>query len=107
MADKLSWWRRRWVRRTAIGVGGALLLFTIVGFFVIPPIARSVAETQAGKALGRRVSIGKIRLNPFALSLTVERFQIYEPDATTPFVGFGRLYVNVQLSSVYRLAPVV
>ena len=107
MTETNSWWRRRWVRNSVIAAAGGLLLFTIVGFFVIPPVARAIAEKQAGKQLGRRVSIGKIRLNPFALSLTVENLQIYEADGTTPFVGFGRLYVNVQLSSVYRLAPVV
>jgi hypothetical protein len=46
-------------------------------------------------------------VNPFALSVTVEGFQIFEADGTSPFVGFRKLYVNAQLSSVYRRAPVI
>ena len=90
-----------------MGCAVGLALFAILGFFVAPPIARRVAETQLGEALGRRVSIARIRINPFALSVTVEGFQVYEPDGTTPFAGFSRLYVDAQLSSVFRRAPVL
>ena len=38
---------------------------------------------------------------------TVEDFRIFEADGATPFVGFSRLYVNAQLSSVFRRAPVI
>jgi len=99
--------RRRWPRRLAIGVAGAVALFALVGFLVAPPIVRRVAEKQLGQLLGRRVSIARVRINPFALSVTVEGFEVYEPDRTTPFLGFGRLYVNAQLASVYRRAPVI
>jgi hypothetical protein len=98
---------RRWARRIAIGVVAALALVTLVGFFVAPPIARRVAEKQLGQLLGRRVSIAHVRINPFSLSLTVEGFEIYEPDGATPFAGFARLYVNAEMSSVVRGAPVV
>ena len=32
---------------------------------------------------------------------------MYEADGSSPFVGFRKLYVNAQLSSVYRRAPVL
>lgn len=99
--------RRRWLRRGAIGVGVALILFTVVGFLVVPPVARRVAQTQLGTLLGRKVAIERIRLNPFALSLAIEGFHIFESDGNTPFVEFKRFYVNAQLSSVYRRAPVI
>src|SRR5882757_4594797 len=99
--------RRRWVRRLLIGAAGAVGLIVVVGFLVVPPVARHLAEKQLGELLGRRVTVARVRFNPFALSLAVEGFQIFEPDGNTPFVGFGRLYVNAQLSSVYRRAPVV
>ena len=99
--------RRRWPRRLAIGAAVTVALVAILGFFVAPPIARHVAEKQLGQLLGRRVSIARVRINPFALSLGVEGFQVYEADGATPFVGFRRLYVNAELSSAFRRAPVV
>ena len=53
------------------------------------------------------MTIARVRVNPFALSITVEGFQIFEADGSAPFVGFRKLYVNAQLSSVYRRAPVI
>jgi len=96
-----------WPRRLAIGAAVSLALFALLGFLVIPPIARSVAQKQLGELLGRKVTIEGIRLNPFALSLTVAGFQVFEADQATPFVGFRRLYLNAELSSVYRRAPVM
>ena len=74
------------------------------------PYRRSRAgspRSSSAQLLGRKVAIGRIRLNPFALSLAVEDFRILEADGATPFFGFSRLYVNAQISSVFRRAPVI
>jgi len=65
---------------------------------------RSACPMKVGIA---RPSIGRIRVNPFALALEIDDLQVYEADGKTPFVGFARFYVNAQLSSIYRRAPVV
>src|SRR5436305_13642664 len=91
---------RRWLRRLGIGVASRLVLFTLVGFLVAPPIARHIAQTQLAERLGRKVTVARLRINPFALSVTVGDLRIYEPDQATPFLGFSRLYVNAELSSV-------
>jgi hypothetical protein len=99
--------KRRWLRRLVIAGAAGTALFALVGFVAVPPIARHVAEKQLGQLLGRKVGIGRIRLNPFALSLAIEDLRIFEPDGVTPFFGFSRLYVNAQISSVWRRAPVI
>ena len=99
--------RRRWLRRAGIGAGGAVILFTVVGFFVVPPLARHIAQTQLTQVLGRKVVIDRIRVNPFALSADVEGLHVFESDATTAFVEVRRFFVNAQLSSIWRRAPVI
>ena len=99
--------RRRWLRRLGIVAVVTPTLIAVIGFFIVPPIVKHVAETQLGTVLGRRVTVGRVRANPFSLSLTVEDLQVFEADRRTPFVGFHRLYVNAELASVYRRAPVV
>jgi hypothetical protein len=96
-----------WRRRLAVGAAVSTALFALIGFLVVPPIAKHVAQKQLGELLGRKVTIARVRVNPFALSVTIADFQIFEADQTTPFVGFRRLYVNAQLSSIYRRAPVI
>ena len=92
---KLSPRSRRWM----IIAATALLLFTVVGFFVLPPIVKDQAEKRLSAALGRKVTIGKVRLNPYALSVTVEQFDIRLKDLDGSFLGWDRLYVNFDLLS--------
>ncbi|WP_414662320.1 DUF748 domain-containing protein [Horticoccus sp. 23ND18S-11] len=91
------------LRRRLLIVAGLLLLFTLVGFFLLPVIAKSQLEKRLSAELGRRVSVEKVRINPYAVSVTLENFSIREPDGTTPFVGWRRLYVDVDvLASLWK-----
>jgi uncharacterized protein involved in outer membrane biogenesis len=100
-------WQRRWFRRLVIAAVVTPAMVALLGFLVAPPVIRRVAQKQLGQLLGRRVTVGRVRLNPFSLSLTVEGLQVFEADGITPFVGFSRLYVNVEAASIYRRGPVV
>jgi hypothetical protein len=71
-----------------------LVAYAVAGFFVLPPVLRSQAEGRLSAELGRSVSIGRIRLNPFALSLAVENLDIKERDGASSFLGWSRLYVR-------------
>ena len=81
---------RPWLIAAAV----ALVAFTVVGFFVLPPIVKAQAEQRLSKELGRTVTLGKVRINPYALSLTLENFDIREKDGKASFLGWNRLYVN-------------
>jgi hypothetical protein len=82
--------------RKRLGIATMLVaLYTVVGFFVLPPIVRSQLEKRAPAELGRRVTVEKVRLNPFTLSVTLDGLTVFEADGNTPFLGWRRLYVNV------------
>jgi hypothetical protein len=81
--------------RRAITVAGAcLVLFGAAGFFVLPPIIKAQAEKRLSAELGRNVSIGRVRINPFALSLAMEDLDIQTRDGKGSFLGWRRLYVR-------------
>jgi hypothetical protein len=48
-----------------------------------------------------------VRIDPFALSASVHNFKLKEQDGSATAVSFDELYVNVTLSSLFRLAPVI
>lgn len=73
---------------------GLLGVFTVTGFFVLPPIMRAQLEKRLGAALGREVTVGRVRVNPYALSVTIERLDIRRADKSGSFAGWERLYVN-------------
>jgi hypothetical protein len=81
-------------RRNLVIAGRAFVLFTITGFFILPPIVKSQLEKRASAALGRTVTVGRVRLNPYTLSITLENLEVREQDGKGPFLGWTRLYVN-------------
>ena len=82
-------------------------VFTLTGFWVLPPIIKSIAASKLSVALQREVSIEQIRVNPYALSLTVRGFQVKEKGAPEKFVAFNELYVNLQAVSLFKRALVL
>lgn len=95
------------LRRVALWATGILALLILTSFFVVPPVAKSLIVKQAGKALGREVSIDRLAVNPFALSATVSGVRLYEAGSKEVFASLDELYVNVESSSIWNLAPVV
>ena len=96
VTKKVAWW-----------TAGILGLYAIVGFLVLPPVAKYAARKELPKALHREVSIDSIRFNPFTLALRVTGFGVKEKESTDLFVGFDELLVDFQLASIFRRAPVL
>jgi hypothetical protein len=83
------------------------IAYTIVGFFILPPIIKIIAVNKIEENLNRKVSIDKITLNPYALSLGINGLSVKEKDKAGDFISFKSLYVNIQSSSIFKFAPVV
>jgi uncharacterized protein involved in outer membrane biogenesis len=99
--------RRGRARTLAIWAGSLLAAYAIAGFLVAPPIVRNQVESNLTERLGRKVAVERVRINPFALSASVQGFSLKETDGSTNAVAFEELYVNFTLSSLFRLAPVI
>ena len=92
-------------RVVLIAILAALFLaYTLFGFFGVPRLLRSHATDFVAGNYGRKIEIGEIRFNPFTLMLRVQALSF--PDAEgQPLVGFRALLVNLNASSVFRMAP--
>jgi uncharacterized protein involved in outer membrane biogenesis len=88
--------RARWF---LIAAAAVLLLYAVLGFLVAPALLRAKLPPQLSARLGRPVRVARVRVNPFALSVTVDGFAIQEPDGR-PFLGWQRLYLNLRLSTL-------
>jgi hypothetical protein len=74
--------------RRALWITATLLvLFTVTGFFILPPILKTQLVKRLSAEPGRPVTIGKVRLNPYALSVTLENLEVGKRDATGSFCG--------------------
>lgn len=82
---------------------GVLVLYTVTGFFLVPRLLMSYVPRYAQEQLGRRVEIGDVRVNPLLFRIDVERLRLQEADGR-PLLGFDRLFVDFELSSIFRWA---
>jgi hypothetical protein len=90
------------LRRILALAVGLVIVFTGVGFLVLPPIVKAQMEKRLSAELGRTVTVGKVRINPYQLSASFEDFAIREADGKSPFLGWRRLYVNFEALASLR-----
>jgi len=98
---------RRLSRRLLIVGTAAMVLSAGAVVFGGPRVLRHVAEQQLGRWLGRTVAIERLRVNPFALSLTVDGLEVLETDGRTRLLSVRRLYVNTEVASLFQHALIV
>ena len=78
----------------------------IDGFWVVPPLLKPRLEKELSSQIGRKVTIGEIKLNPLILSSTTANFNAYEKDGK-PSAGFKELLIDAELSSIVKWALTV
>ncbi len=94
---------RRWF--IVCGILAALLaLYAALGFFAVPRIARSQLQAFVRSHYGRELALGEIRFNPFTFTLEVRDLSLPDADGER-LVAFGRLWVDLEVASLWRLAP--
>src|SRR5436190_11202306 len=81
----------------------ALLVYTIIGFFVVPALIKSQLLKRLPGITHRQASVAQVKMNPYVLSLTIRGLSLTETNGER-FAGFDEFYVNFQLSSLFRLA---
>src|SRR5690349_7842211 len=94
-------------RRIAATLAAVLLVYALLGFLAAPPLLRNYLQNHSVEMLGRPLSLGQVRFNPFTLNLRVGKLHLPETDGQTPFVDIDQLTVNASWGSLFRLAPVL
>ena len=95
------------LRRAIVWFVIAVLLVGLVGFLVLPPLARPALERSLSTALDRKVTIERLKVNPFALSATLSNVTVGERGVGPPMATVAELYASTGISSLFRWAPVL
>lgn len=102
-----------WRRRAAWALGALLLLWALA-YAAVPVILKSQLEKIATEKLGRLVTVGAVDFKPWSLELTLRDLAIAKvsgaaPQASpqeAPQLSIKRIYIDAELQSLLRLAPV-
>jgi hypothetical protein len=96
-------WRRLLLNRWMLAGVGAVLLYALLGFLLVPRLFKRYVSNYAAEKLKRKASIVEVRVNPFLFTVDAQGFVLKEAD-DSPIIGFGRLFVDFELSSLFRWA---
>lgn len=93
-------------KKIVIGLVILFAVFTLVGFFVLPPVVKSILTKQLSENLHREVAIEKIKFNPYTLAISVRGLTIKDKGSSDTFVSFGEIFLNFQSFSALRMAVI-
>lgn len=99
--------KKPFVKRTLIALVALVVIFGLTGYFILPGVAKGKAEAILAEKLHRKTTIEAIEIHPFSLEATVRGVRMMEPDGAAVFISFDELYADLQVESIFRMAPVV
>ncbi len=95
------------VRKACLWLLAGVVLVALLGAGVAPLVVKSLVQKSVGGQLQRELTIDKLSINPFALSITVRGLRLKERSGSDTFVAWEELYVNLSSASLWRRAPVI
>ena len=84
---------RRLLRDWRFWLVAVVGLYTIVGFLVVPLVAKKQIATQVQKALGCEASVAAVRFNPYTFNSKLKGFVLEDRGGDT-LATFSELHVN-------------
>ncbi|MBX3610609.1 MAG: DUF748 domain-containing protein [Hydrogenophaga sp.] len=97
---------RHWLRRLGYGVAALLVLWGLM-WLGLPPLLKWQLQKQGSAALGRQVSIERIDVRPWSLVFDLQGLQVANAAGTSTQFSVRRVYIDMELQSLLRWAPVV
>ncbi len=94
-------------RKIVIWTVSLVVAFGVLLGLAAPPLLRGKIAADLSEKLHREVSIEQIKINPYAMTLAVRGFLMKQRQGQAPAVSFDELFVNLELQSLFRLAPVI
>jgi uncharacterized protein involved in outer membrane biogenesis len=81
--------------------------FTIAGFFAVPPLLKHILIKNLSAEMNRDVSIEKIKVNPYDLTISVRNIAVKDKGTAEVFISLEELFANIQAVSIFKRAIVV
>ncbi len=85
----------------------AVLAFWALLWAAVPPLVKSQLPKLLGEQLGRKVGIGAVEFKPWTLELYARDLTVATADGKGIQARIDRIYLNAEIESLLRLAPVL
>lgn len=78
----------------------ALMIYTLLGFLVVPALVRHYTPKLAAEWLQRQASVGEVNFNPFRFTFEARNLALNEADGK-PIFALGRLFLDFDPRSYF------
>jgi hypothetical protein len=95
-------WRLRSARIGLLAFAAAFVVYSALGFWLVPRLVRSNLLGFASEQYGRTARLGAVTFNPYNLELELHQFSMPDADGA-PLLAFDRLLLDFDISSVWRV----
>lgn len=92
------------LNKILIGLAIFFVVFTLAGFFALPPFLKSVLIRKLSENLHREVTISQISVNPYALTIKVKGLLVRERNSSETFVSCDEIFLDFQSISAFKRA---
>ena len=96
----------RRLRNGAVALAVLVAVYALLGFLVLPLVAKPRAEAALTEASGRQATIGRLEFNPFTLRARVIDFALADREPGRFLARFAALDLDVSAASLRYRAPV-
>ncbi|MFW5837277.1 MAG: DUF748 domain-containing protein [Desulfovibrionaceae bacterium] len=96
--------RLRWPFKLAIIAGALFVLYLGAMGLLLPYAAEKAVESQLPGVIHRQVSVQDVDYNPFTHTLTVHGVGVRDPVTNATLASIRRVFLDLEPSSLYKLA---
>ncbi|MEG2631754.1 MAG: hypothetical protein RSB42_12850, partial [Comamonas sp.] len=99
--------RKRALRHAALALSALLALWLLL-WLAVPAVLKSQIQRLGAETLGRAVTLESVQFKPWTLELALNGLRIDGlPGAAQPLLSVQRIYMDAEMQSLLRLAPVL
>lgn len=99
--------RKRALRHAALALSALLALWLLL-WLAVPAVLKSQIQRLGSEKLGRAVTLESVQFKPWTLELALHGLRIDGlPGAAQPLLSVQRIYMDAEMQSLLRLAPVL
>lgn len=93
--------------KIAAFIAGSLLgIYALLGFYLLPMLVKSKLPALIQQETGRKASVATVRFDPFSLQLSLQGFELQEPDGQL-FARFDDFFIDINARQSISQATLV
>ncbi len=94
-------------RKVLICIVAAFILYTLVGFLILPFTLKLILTSKLTGNLHRPVTIESIRINPYSLTFALKGLRIGKRSGNGVFASLGEVFIDLQAESALKRGLIV